>query len=67
MSTNGEYEMTKGQAKQEHCKGPDTTVTDPNTGPLQEKACNSGPWTRFLKWIAKGAAQSKAAGSFCPT
>jgi len=42
-------------------------VVKPDTAPVQEGGRRSGLLSRFLKWIAKGAIQSRMNKPFCPT
>jgi hypothetical protein len=42
-------------------------VANPDAAPPQEGGGRSGLLTRFLKWIAKGAIQSRMNKPFCPT
>jgi len=42
-------------------------VVRPDTATAQEGGRRSGLLSRFLKWIAKGAIQSRMNKPFCPT
>jgi len=48
-------------------KGNDRSDSAAQSSGFQGAGSKSGLLTRFLKWIAKGAVQSRLNGSSCPT
>jgi len=59
--------MTMPETEGEPRQKIEASVADSDAVAAQENGAKPGLFARFLKWIAKGAAQSKANTSFCPT